>query len=401
MTRTLPWTHPIPTALLLVLSVLGLPLVADPPRIHLDRPTGYQVVQRSARGDGSIPVSGSLSRGAGGTATVEARLSGGTVAGDWRKVCEIGRGQTHFTGEVRVPAGGWCRLEVRIRRGRFTEAEAAVEKVGVGEVFIVAGQSNSANHGEERQRTKSGRVAAFHGGVWRLADDPQPGASGDAGSFIPPFGDALVERFDVPVGIIAVGVGATSVREWLPRGTRFPNPPTLTGNVAQLPDGSWESRGALFQRLVDGAKSAGPHGFRAILWHQGESDARQADGSHTLPGRMYRQFLGDLIRDVRREIGWEAPWFVAQASYHTPDDPGSPDIRAAQRALWSDGLALEGPDSDALVGELRDGGGRGVHFSGKGLRTHGTAWAEKVGDWIGVSPEVGRPSRGPSRGPSR
>jgi hypothetical protein len=129
-------------------------------------------------------------------------------------------------------------------------------------------------------------------------------------------------------------------------------------------------------------KQLGPHGFRAVLWHQGESDANQADPTRTLRGELYQQYLGQLIRDSRREAGWEMPWFVAQASYHTPEDPGSAEIRAAQQALWKSGVALEGPDTDSLTGDFRDGGGRGVHFSGKGLRRHGSLWAAKVSAWL-------------------
>jgi hypothetical protein len=69
-------------------------------------------------------------------------------------------------------------------------------------------------------------------------------------------------------------------------------------------------------------------------------------------------------------------------SYHTPDDTGSPEIRAAQQALWKSGVALEGPDSDAMVGDLREHGGKGVHFSGKGLREHGARWAAIVSRWL-------------------
>ncbi|MFM8272213.1 MAG: hypothetical protein ACKODX_07735, partial [Gemmata sp.] len=78
----------------------------------------------------------------------------------------------------------------------------------------------------------------------------------------------------------------------------------------------------------------------------------------------------------------EAPWFVAQVSYHIPGDEGSPDIRSAQASLWKDKVALEGPDSDSLTGELRDNGGKGVHFSGPGLRAHAAKWADKVGPWL-------------------
>jgi len=68
------------------------------------------------------------------------------------------------------------------------------------------------------------------------------------------------------------------------------------------------------------------------------------------PAKLYREHLEKIIRESRRAIGWDAPWFVAQASYHVPGDEGSDDIRAAQASLWKDGIALEGPDCDALKG---------------------------------------------------
>ncbi|MFO0929634.1 MAG: sialate O-acetylesterase [Gemmataceae bacterium] len=246
--------------------------------------------------------------------------------------------------------------------------------IGVGEVFVVAGQSNAANHGAERQVPKTGRVAAFDGSRWQLAADPQPGASGTGGSFLPPFGDAIAERFGVPVGLVACGVGATSVREWLPAGATFPNPPDTGRPVRRRADGTWESKGELYATFRDRLKQLGPHGFRAVLWHQGESDANQRDASRTLSGRLYRAYLEQLLRASRRDVGWDVPWFVAQVSYHGPGDEASADIRAAQAALWADGVALQGPDTDALKGELRDAGGKGVHFSGAGLRAHAARW---------------------------
>jgi pimeloyl-ACP methyl ester carboxylesterase len=353
-----------------------------PAPLRLSSPVDYQVHQRSSRTEGQIIVAGVLTRAGDHPGTLETRLVGAGMTAEWRKLVTIRPGTTEFRAGLNAPAGGWYRLEVRVKDESTVTAETAVDHVGIGEVFIVAGQSNSANHGEEKQQPKSGWVSAFDEGKWQIANDPQPGASGNGGSFIPPFGDALVERFKVPVGIIAAGVGATSIREWLPRGTHFPNPPTLTGNVTQTASGDWESKGTLFGNLVTRMKQAGPRGFRAVLWHQGESDANQSDASRTLSGVLYRNFLEQLIRDSRREAGWKFPWFVAQVSYHTPDDTGSPDIRAAQEALWKSGAALEGPDSDAMTGEFRDGGGKGVHFSGKGLREHGSRWASKVSPWL-------------------
>ena len=126
----------------------------------------------------------------------------------------------------------------------------------------------------------------------------------------------------------------------------------------------------------------GKNGFRAVLWHQGESDANQADTSRTLAGNLYQKYLTQLIQQSRKDIGWNAPWFVALASYHVPGDEGSDDIRKAQAALWKDRTALQGPDSDAVKGTFRDSGGKGVHFSGPGLREHAARWFEKVAPWL-------------------
>ena len=351
------------------------------PNLTLLSPLDHQVIQRSSKKKGPLNIRGELAGFPAKPPTVEARLIVNGQPGKWRRL-SVNPKQRTFEARWNAPTGGWHRLEVRARAGADVLAESAVEHFGVGEVFVIAGQSNSANHGEEKQQTRTGLVAAFDGQRWRSANDPQPGASGGGGSFIPPFGDALAERFHVPVGIVACGVGATSVREWLPKGATFPNPPTLTGHVRQLPDGEWESKGSLFTTFTERMKPLGPRGFRAVLWHQGESDANQADPTRTLAGPLYRDYLTQLIRASRREIGWTAPWFVAQATYHVPGDEASPDIRAAQSALWKTGVALEGPDTDALKGDLRDSGGKGVHFSGPGLREHASRWVDKVAPWL-------------------
>jgi pimeloyl-ACP methyl ester carboxylesterase len=344
----------------------------------LESPQDHQVIQRGATNVGTVRVRGKLIAAARGAGTLEYRVG---AAGPWKKLDAVITAGA-FDATVEVAAGGWQRFDVRAVAGGKAVASAGAERFGVGEVFVVAGQSNAANHGAERQVPKSGRVVAFDGERWAPANDPQPGASGGGGSFLPPFGDAIAEKFGVPVGLVACGVGATSVREWLPKGTTFPNPPTLDGNVRKVADGSWESKGELYAAFCSRMKALGPNGFRAVLWHQGESDANQKDPARTLPGKLYREHLEKLIRGSRKEIGWDAPWFVAQVSYHGPGDEAAPDIRAAQASLWKDGSALEGPDSDALKGELRDNGGKGVHFSGPGLRAHAAKWAEKVGPWL-------------------
>jgi len=367
---------------LAVMVVMLLAVRLSSRAADLDSPLDRQVFQRNVREWADVRIAGTVPSN---TTIVVARAEPGEGlrgrATDWAVVAhgaQIKNGS--FSGSIKLATGGWYSLKVRFRKSADDSVilgEALVEHVGVGDIFVVTGQSNSSNHGQEKQNTKTGLVAAFDGRKWQLANDPQPGASGGSGSFMPPFGDAIAEKFKMPVGIVACGIGATSVREWLPKGTKFPNPPTIESRVQKLPDGEWESKGEAFEMLVARMKPFGKNGFRAVLWHQGESDARQPDPKRSLSGKQYRQYLEKLIRDSRKEIGWDAPWFVALVSSHGGNDD-EPDIRAAQKSLWDDGIALEGPDSDALKGDLRDG----VHFSGKGLREHGAKWAEKVAPWL-------------------
>ena len=372
----------------LTACVWSLSLGLAAAELQLSSPLDYQVVQRRTLNRGTVPLIGTDGSHVDGAICLETRFVAEGRPSPWIRLdAPTSKGQ--FRCSLEMPAGGWFRLEVRQRRGESVVAQTHIEHLGIGEVFVVTGQSNSANHGEELQKPQSGLVTTFDGTGWRPALDPQPGASGGAGSFLPPFGDALSKRLGVPVGLVACGIGATSVREWLPKGSRFPNPPTLTHRVRRLDSGEWESDGAAFEGLVARMAPFGPGGFRAVLWHQGESDANQADASRTLAGARYREYLTTVIQESRRRIGWEPPWFVAQVSYHVPGDEASADIRAAQASLWQEGIALEGPDSDALKGAFRDSGGQGVHFSGPGLREHGKRWADKVGGWI-ASPAAHR-----------
>ena len=81
-----------------------------------------------------------------------------------------------FVARLRVQTGGWHTLEVR--DSRTPDHRSQVVQFGVGEVFVVAGQSNSGNYGEIKQSTKTGLVSAFdfdnNNGSWRLTHNREP-----------------------------------------------------------------------------------------------------------------------------------------------------------------------------------------------------------------------------------
>jgi hypothetical protein len=264
---------------------------------------------------------------------------------------------THaFLIDLPAPAGGWYKAEVRAMLNGSPVATAAVDRVGVGEVFVGAGQSNSTNSGGEgRLVSETKMVSTFSGADWRLADDPQPGThdASTGGSFWPAFGDAMNEKYHVPIGLAVTGHGGTSINQWQKDGELFA---WTLGRIGQL----------------------GPGGFRALLWHQGESDTGMSS-------KEYYNGLATIIHDMKQAAGWDFPWFAAQASYHSPEQPSADSTWNAQKQLWSSGIALEGPDTDTLTGDNRDNRGKGIHFSPRGLHAHGQLWADKVSRYLNLA----------------
>ena len=321
-----------------------------------------------------------------GCDAVEVILSGKSMQGALSREiqsldydCITGR----FSGDIATPAGGWYSAVINLKKKGAILAAATVAHIGVGELFIVSGQSNATNHGDTHQYPTSGMVSAFSGSEWRLANDPQPGNQDGStgGSFIPAFGDALHATWQVPIGIASMGYGGTSVRQWLPKGEKIYVQPSADICCKQIGPDLWESEGFLYAGMMERINHFGPAGFRALLWHQGESDCDQAP-DRQIEYEDYKAMMIHIIKSTRNEAGWKFPWMVAQASYHSPESPCSPGIRQMQAEIWNEGIALEGPDTDILDGDNRDFGGLGVHLSGKGLQNHGRMWAEKVSSFL-------------------
>lgn len=315
-------------------------------------PRNLQVFQRQTRGAGRVLISG---RAQAKHDKVEFMLEGAPLMGKlpkgWQPI-SADPVTGSFNASLNLPAGGWYKLTVRATLKGKPAASAVIKKFGVGEVFVTAGQSNSTNSGQFRTKQTSGMVSSFSGTDWRLADDPQPGPhdGSQGGSPWPAFGDAMFSIYKVPIGIAVTGHGGTSVNQWQPGGELHN---WMMARIWQL----------------------GPGGFRAVLWHQGESDANMAP-------EEYFEKMARVVGASTRLAGWEFPWFVAQASYHSPANPSWPKVRAAQKMLWDRGVALAGPDTDTLTGDNRDYGGKGIHFSPKGLAAHGKMWADCVRAWL-------------------
>jgi len=355
---------------------------------HLTRPLPLQVLQRrttsSGLGHGRLVVEGvgmpaDIDSAQLRTVALSECFGAGT---DWTPA-ELAVEGDAFVAAADVAAGGWFRVETRLMRGGEVAAVATAEPVGVGEVFVTAGQSYAAVCHEAVMTVDDplGRVTAAcpETDGWRIAHDPQPRIvdrvdadttrellamladldlgfphgphSPFQGSIWPPLGNALVAELGVPVGFVHVAVGGTRIEHWR-RGT------------------------ALFANLCDAVALAGD--VRAVLWQQGESDAHDET-----PGAVYEQCLRQLRDDVVAATGLELGWLPAKSTYHPtnlrPFEAGG-EVREAVERLWAQPGFYPGPDTDTLgeMGVHRAPFSRGGHFTGAGQRAAGAMWAEAI-----------------------
>lgn len=149
--------------------------------------------------------------------------------------------------------------------------------------------------------------------------------------------------------------------------------------VLEAPAGGvnyWQPGEPACPRLEHVLKALGSHGARAVLWHQGETDAING-----MPADEYEQLLTNLIKLSREAGGYDIVWLVANASFCPDQWDAEPAkfkaIRKAQQALWRKGIALRGPDTDQLRDPKYRSGDR-IHFSEFGLRVHAERWFDVI-----------------------
>ena len=312
--------------------------------ITLQSPDDHQIVQRDDNNKGVFPVSGSTEYA---VDEIEGRYITLETGFESEWVSVAVPLSSNFYGTIEVPTG-WHRLELRFMNDGAQVALQSVNPVGVGEVFIVAGQSNSANSGDAPLTPTDSRVSTWGPSGWRFGYDPQPAATDNRGSPWPVAGDLLASRYDVPIGFLSVGYGGTQVDRWVP------------------------SQNDLFPRITDALDAVEPNGARAILWHQGESNAGGTAAED------YARMLGEVVLGSREYAGYEIPWIVARVSFIPNGDSVKMGwiIEGQNSVIDDDPLTFPGPYTDDLNGtQWRYDT---IHFNEAGLREHASRWDTRI-----------------------
>ena len=334
-------------------------------QINVSFPTNRIVFQRNNDNLGFVNIMGTYSQA---LDRVDARLTpivaGQGVATDWNLVQENPKAG-YFAGKI-LGQGGWYKLEIRgIKNGAVLKT-ITIEKVGIGEVFIMAGQSNAQGLPEsgalpatdDRVNVVNAFNQDFSNAIpetlnfVQLSQNVDISPHGTGAWCYGELGDRLVKRLNVPVAFFNAGYLLVSVINWRESAEGLPTFNTVldVGGPFQYPLGKPYSN--LKQTLNYYATLMG---VRSLLWIQGETD----NSPNRLLSDVYAANLQRLIDISRNDFDANLTWMVARTSL-TYMAPSNPEIIGGQNKVITKAgnNVFAGPATDALQVPRADA----VHF---------------------------------------
>ena len=345
--------------------------------LSITAPANRLVFQRNLAGSAVIPVAGSC---AWPGATMEARFVEVATgqAGTWTA---LGTVQPDFSyrGQL-VASAGWYSLEVRARGGE-TSATATVERVGVGEVFVVVGHSvahggdiNLPGAEDDRVSTialptgdmETQRQYKFTGDARFLPElvgrhfeaNVQPAPSGRGTYFWAAFAEHVAHAQNVPVLLLNAAFGGTSLEHWAKSARSEPFFHPFVNASIRMP---------YIQLHHALTKYGAVTGLRAILADQGQNDWPEKDEDKIVAN--YKAW----IAQARQDAGF--PNLAIVVNRQSPPDGFGQIRRVQERIIKEYPYCFPGADYDTLAKE--DTVDR-IHLSASGARKAARLWAEAL-----------------------
>lgn len=225
-----------------------------------------------------------------------------------------------------VPAGGLYTLCCQLGGDRFHgDWERRGEcrfHLGVGEVFLIAGQSNSAGYGKTPGYDPvDPAVHLFrNNGTWHIAAHPlndstdslHPENAEWATSGSSPwirFASAMRRALGCPIGLLQASKGDTFLYQWSP--PDYPACPPEEESVTTYPP-----RSSLWFLSLDVVRQAGGK-IAGVLWYQGCNDADRDCWTDT-----YAHRFAWFVRRFREELDAPAlPFYTVQLNKSLSEDP--------------------------------------------------------------------------------
>lgn len=399
-------------------------------QITITSPVLRQVVQRNLNNEASLAIVGSYSQP---IDTIQVRFipvkTGQGTAIDWTLLRANPLGGL-FKGNITVK-GGWYAMEVRgLLRGKVVGNVSRIEKVGVGEVFVIAGQSNAGGSGlrsANETPASDDRVNCanflkdYSVNGYKQEFDPQNtsyttyttsnfsiiqfsqlsknvtiGPLGIGPYYWGKVGDALASKLNVPIMFFNAGWAGSSVRAWRESAEK-PTVPVLGDFQDPGVPLRYFPVGYPYENLNAVLRYYGINlGVRAVLWMEGETQNLvnlEAIAQGKKPPVTIENYLDNLQRLItksRQDLGTnKLAWVVARTSYSSqrgcdsilaPPKPSPIIVNAQNQAITTDALRpiYPGPFTDNIQVDFIGERDRCVHFVGKGLDQVADAWIKAL-----------------------
>lgn len=292
-----------------------------------DGPRPFQILQQDGQGVASLSLRGRWRSDQAGPASVQAQIvceQSQLPVVPWQTARLLGHTDWEVTIE-RIPAGGLYRVETRLALDgappEWGLAGDVIHHVGVGDLWVIAGQSNAAGYGRGPvvDPPRLGIHILRNDETWDIAAHP---LNDPAGSTHPnreianpghspylSFARRLNEALGFPIGLIQTALGNSRLAQW---------------NPDENPDAP------LYRNLLHCVRLAGAR-VRGVLWYQGESD--------TNPGlaETYEARFAQFVARLRADLDSPGlPIVLAQLNRYTglqsPEEHrGWSRVREAQR----------------------------------------------------------------------
>jgi hypothetical protein len=382
-------------------------------QVTISYPHNRQVFQRSNANEASFSILGNCAVSATSVQVklVPVQANQGTLV-NWTSLDSNPAGGL-FQGQIKAK-GGWYTMWIRsLVNGKALDS-TALSRVGVGENFIIAGQSNAqgtmwqeGDKGAVDDRVICANVYSFYTefnknpnhrlltnlstdfpftDFTQMSDQTTIGPLGLSKYYWAKLGDSLVTKLNVPVCFINVAWLGTSMQNWAEssRGLATENP-WAAGQmyVAGFPYSNLKRASELY-----GVKN----GVRAILWHQGESDTYHKKVDKI----QYKKYFVEVIETLRRQTGLAIPWVISEVSFGATayyGVPGivdgtcttplwNPEIISGQKEMLTDGIFAElysGPNTDQVeIPRSNDIIASCVHFTPNAFGQLADLWEDKL-----------------------
>ena len=357
--------------LILMLGILPYSVFSQ---IKIVSPTPRAVYQREFSGQREVNISGTFDVP---IDKIEWRavpaVAGQGIETPWKDLQLNPKGGV-FSGNITL-FQGWYTVEVRATKGGNVVGRDVLERLGVGEVFIISGQSNAqglkSDPGPGAQDDRVVYVSNYVNDAKDLLTDPPRGGFSkltDGVDFMGPrgqtpwcwgiLGDLLVQRLNVPVLFINTAWEGTAIENWQKSADGLSSANYYSGGTYIYPEGM------PYANLKVAVKTyASQYGLRAVLWMQGEADAL-----YKTTTQDYRDRLQRVINRVGEHASKRVTWVIARTSRtsqggNPPYTPiFSPAVIAAQNAVIETPFnpTYPGPETDIIYPNRGDG----THFVG-------------------------------------